>query len=90
MNKFIIEEDLVNLFIKKPDWNKFKNKFQPILHRGIKKYPLVFEYFHPHILNNLYWISNFHKAYTEGADLNRLDKGVELFIKAINFPGDLE
>ena len=90
IKKFIEDEDIINLFITNPDFNKFKNKFYVKLINVSKKYPIVFKNLEEQIINNFFWISNFHRSYQDGADIKRLDKGMDKFIKAINFPGDLE
>lgn len=89
MKKFIDEENLVELFIKYPTYNQLKNKLIPLIHKGVKKYPLVFANMERQIMSNFYWLSNFHLAYTNNATLDQIDKGIDLFIKHINFPADL-
>jgi len=90
MLKFIEDENLVELFIKYPNYNQLKNKLLPILDKGRKRYPVVFKNMETQIMSNFYWLSNFHIAYTDGASLERIDKGIEVFIKHINFPMDLD
>jgi hypothetical protein len=89
MKKFINEENLVELFIKYPTYNQLKNKLIPLIHKGVKKYPLVFTNMERQIMSNFYWLSNFHLAYINNATLDQIDKGIDLFIKHINFPADL-
>ncbi len=89
MLKFIIEEDLINLFIKYPNYNQLKNKLIPIIIRGVKKYPAAFKNIENQFMSNFYWLSNFHLAFINNASLERIDNGIELFIKNINFPFDL-
>lgn len=89
MLKFINEEGLVEIFVNNPDYNKLKNKVSPILFRGAKKYPFAFNNLEKQMMSNFYWLSNFHRAYIDGANIERIDKGIEHFINAINFKGDL-
>ena len=90
MLKFIEDENLVELFIKYPNYNQLKNKLIPIINKGVKQYPIIFKNMENHFMSNFYWLSNFHLAYTDGANLERIDKGIELFIKNIRFPYDLD
>jgi len=89
MYKFIKDEGIVELFVANPDYNKLKNKIAPILFKGAKNFPFAFNNMEKQMMNNFYWLSNFHRAYIDGASIERIDKGIEHFIKAINFPGDL-
>ena len=90
MQQFIQEENIIELFIKNPDYNKLKNKLLPIIYRATKKYPFAFANLDKQILSNFYWLINFHRAYIDGAELDRIDKGIEHFIDAIKFPFDLK
>ena len=90
MLKFIEDENLVELFIKYPNYNQLKNKLLPLLDKGRKQYPTIFKNMELQLMSNFYWLSNFHIAYTDGASLERIDKGIEVFIKHINFPMDLD
>ncbi len=89
MLQFIQEENLVELFIKYPNYNQLKNKLIPIISKGVKKYPAAFKNIERQFMSNFYWLSNFHLAFTNNYSIDRIDKGIELFIKHINFPGDL-
>ena len=90
MLQFIEEENLVELFVKYPKYNQLKNKLLPLLDKGRKKYPIIFKNMETQFMSNFYWLSNFHLAYINGASLEQIDKGIEMFIKHINFPADLD
>jgi len=89
MYKFLQNEGIMDLFVRYPDYNKLKNKVYPLIYSAAKKYPFAFENLEKQIMKNFYWFSNFHRAYMDGANLDRIDKGIEHFINEINFPGDL-
>lgn len=90
MEKFIREERIIDLMIKYPDYNKFKNKILPLIYKAAHQYPDAFANLDVKILSNFYWLLSFHKAYMDGAGLDRIDKGIGHFIDAINFPFDLK
>ena len=89
MNSVIKKYDILNLFLVS-NGNIFRTKLRLLLHNWKKVYPNVFNT--PTctgILNSFSYISSFHNAYIDGADINRLDQGVSLFAKDIAFPADL-
>jgi len=89
MNKVIDQYDILNLFISHGN-NQFRNKLKILLFNINKDYPKVFnKNTCSRILNCFFYISSFHYAYMDGADVDRLDRGVSLFAKDIGFPGDL-
>lgn len=90
MKQFIEQEDLVNLFLKNPNFSKLKFTFTQLFQKAEKQFPLAFGNMTRQMMANMFWLSNFHVAYDSGADLNRIDKGIEMFIKHINFPADLD
>jgi hypothetical protein len=90
MKEIIENYNLINLFISAPNYNSFKNQLLNILPSAELKYPQAIGNLSSHLLSNFYWLHNFHIAWETGAGLDRIDKGIELFIKHINFPGDLE
>jgi len=90
MQKFIKEENIVELLIKNPDYNKLKNKVLPLIYKAGKQFPFAFANLDRQILSNFYWLTNFHRSYIDGAGIDRIDKGIEHFIDAIKFPFDLK
>lgn len=90
MKKFIEDENLLNLFLKYPNYNQLKNQLTPILNKGSQKYPIAFQNIEQNILANFLWICSFHQIWEEHADMKRIDKGVEKFIQRIGFPFDLQ
>lgn len=89
MKKFMEEENLLELFLEHKNYNQLRNKLSPVLDRGRKKYPFALKAIKNNLLSNFFWLSNFHKAWVDGADLERIDKGINHFIKDINFPAKL-
>ena len=86
MREVINKYDLVNQFLEFDNFNSLKNNMRPLFLNLEKKYPFVFRNYTSKIMNNFQWIYSFHRWWMEGRDSNRLEKGIELFIKQINFP----
>jgi len=90
MNIVINKYNLLDLFLNSNS-NIFRTKLKLLLHDWKKIYPAVFN--DPTctgILNSFSYISSFHNAYIDDADITRLNKGVTLFAKDIKFPADLK
>lgn len=86
IKNFINKYEILELFLNN-NFNVFKTKLKILLNNIERKYPTVFDQnISFGILNTFEYISSFHKAYIDGADINRFDKGVSLFIKKIGFP----
>jgi hypothetical protein len=90
----IIDEELeknhvLELFIESENFNKFKNKFLPILKKLEKKYPLIFGNRTEKNLMNFQYISAFHTWWQNGQDSEKLEQLVEKFVSLIRFPVDL-
>lgn len=86
MREVIIQYDLVNRFLQFNNFNSLKNNLKPLFLSIEKKYPFVFKNYTDKIMNNFKWIHSFHGWWMDGRDPVRLEKGIELFIKHINFP----
>lgn len=86
MKEVIEKYDLVNQFCNWDNFNVLKNNWNSLFISLEKEYPFVFRNYTGKIMNNFKWIHSFHKWWMEGRDPIRLEKGMEMFIKHINFP----
>lgn len=86
MKRVIEEYDLVNKFLEFDNFNSLRNNWVPFFQSIEQKYPYIFKNYTSKIINNFQWIFSFHKWWMEGRDPQRLEKGLEVFIRNINFP----
>jgi hypothetical protein len=86
MKEVIKKYDLVNQFCDWDNFNILKNNWNSLFISLEKEYPFVFRNYTGKIMNNFKWIHSFHKWWMEGRDPIRLEKGMDMFIKNINFP----
>lgn len=85
----IENENIIDLFINSPNFNRFKNQITPILFKLEKKYPLIFGNRTKKNLLNFQYCFAFHDWWINGRDPIRLEILIEKFISLINFPADL-
>lgn len=89
MNHVIETEGLMDIFLESKNYNNLKNTLSPILDKVAIQYPDPFGNMKQLILNNFLWLHSLHLAWLDGADMNRIDSGIDTFIKHIGFPYDL-
>ena len=89
MNYVIESEGLLDIFLNCKTYNNLKNTLSPILDKVASLYPEPFGNMKQLILNNFLWLHSLHLAWMDGADMNRIDNGIDTFIKHIGFPFDL-
>jgi hypothetical protein len=89
IDKEIIENNIVDLFIQNSSFNSFKNKMNQIFQKLEYEYPLIFGNRTKKNLINFQYCYAFHQWWLEGRDPNKLEVLIEKFIKLINFPADL-
>jgi len=89
MNNAIKKYNILELFLNNNS-NVFRTKLKLLLYNLQNIYPNIFNNsIIIGILNSFSYICSFHNAYIDNADINRLDKGISLFAKDINFPVNL-
>lgn len=89
INDELDNNHILELFVECDNFNKFKNKFLPILKKLENKYPLIFGNRTEKNLMNFQYISAFHSWWQNGRDNDKLEKLVEKFVSLISFPVDL-
>ncbi len=91
IDKIIDEEiekhGIVDLFLSCDNFNKFKNRFVPILKLWEKKYPHIYSNRTEKNLLNFQQVYVLHNQFENGKDLDPI---IEKIIKLINFPVDLD
>jgi hypothetical protein len=86
----IEQNEILDIFIDSTNFNKFKNRFLPILKKLEKKYPLIFGNRTDKNFINFQYCFAFDQWWKNGRNENELDRLIERFIQLINFPFDLQ
>ena len=89
IDKVIVEEKFVEIFLQNPNFNSFKNNILPVFKKLEIQYPLIFGNRTKKNLINFQYCAAFNEWWVTGRDQNKLETMIEKFIKLINFPADL-